>query len=117
MLLDGLRISVVWLVELVLYYGLTSHAADTNNKHPATVSCGGVGEAWNRFSAVQLTGFVVQLTGALLYNGLLPLPRAWTDWLQSDSSQVANSGALTSADPTVLVSKEGARAYGAVEHA
>jgi len=57
-LVDCLRISVVWTVELCLYYGVSSR----------------YGNPWTSYSPLQLVGFILLFVGTLIYNDLLKIP-------------------------------------------
>lgn len=55
----GLRTMVIWVVGMVLYYS----------------SAGEYGEAWNgKTSILELTGFVIFLTGSMLHSKMIELP-------------------------------------------
>ena len=57
-LIDGLRTTVVWIVDLIIFYFVNE----------------AYGEAWNDYSLVQLAGFGLLLLGTLVYNKILRLP-------------------------------------------
>lgn len=52
-ILDNVRLPVVWLVDLLIYYAFTNHAA---------------GEPWTGYSWLQLLGLVALIYGTCIYN-------------------------------------------------
>lgn len=58
-ILEGLRTLCIWAVQLIIYYS----TKDAN-----------IGEQWNRWSFMQLSGFFLLFTSTLLYNKIIRLP-------------------------------------------
>jgi drug/metabolite transporter (DMT)-like permease len=59
-ILVGLRTLCIWAVQIILYYALKNNET--------------VGEEWNRWSFMQLAGFLLLFTGTLMYNKIVRLP-------------------------------------------
>lgn len=57
-LIDSLRTTVVWVVDLFIYYVVSNH----------------YGEQWTDYSFIQLGGFLLLICGTLIYNKVLKLP-------------------------------------------
>ena len=56
--IDASRTICVWVVDLILWYSTK----------------GFVGEAWDKYSWIQVIGFVVLFLGTLIYNGVIKIP-------------------------------------------
>ena len=65
-ILEGLRTSCIWIVQLIIYYSLKDK--DYGHKHPD------VGEPWTIWSYMQLAGFLMLFACSLFYNRILRLP-------------------------------------------
>ncbi|OHT17065.1 hypothetical protein TRFO_41338 [Tritrichomonas foetus] len=65
-ILEGLRTLCIWIVQLIIFYAI--RGKDYGNQHPE------LGEEWNKWSWMQLAGFLLLFTGMLLYNRILELP-------------------------------------------
>jgi drug/metabolite transporter (DMT)-like permease len=64
-ILESMRTMCVWVVQLILFYALRN--SDYGHKHP------GIGERWTMSSYMQLSGFVLLVTGMFVYNRTLEL--------------------------------------------
>eukprot|EP00457_Paulinella_chromatophora_P008099 gb/GEZN01008126.1/.p1 GENE.gb/GEZN01008126.1/~~gb/GEZN01008126.1/.p1 ORF type:complete len:457 (-),score=55.12 gb/GEZN01008126.1/:18-1388(-) len=72
-LMEGFRTLTVWAVELLLFYAFEQHQ---------------YGEAWSRYSWLQLAGFLVMIGGTLVYQGQAVLPCFdYTEWSLGETSQ------------------------------
>jgi drug/metabolite transporter (DMT)-like permease len=65
-MLESLRMLFIWVVGLILYYGLET--TKFGQEHPA------LGETWSMWSWLELAGFGLLATGFFVYNGMLRLP-------------------------------------------
>eukprot|EP00164_Ancoracysta_twista_P002055 GFYU01002707.1.p1 GENE.GFYU01002707.1~~GFYU01002707.1.p1 ORF type:complete len:403 (-),score=130.55 GFYU01002707.1:286-1494(-) len=86
-LIDALRTTVVWVVDLFIYYAVSEK----------------YGEPWGQYSWLQLIGFVMLFTGTLVYNEVLHVPMFRypskdTEYLSLDD----NNGNDTGGDLTPL---------------
>ena len=59
-LIDALRTLSVWLVEIIIFYGI---APDS-----------GYGEGWHQYSWLQVIGFALLVLGTLIYNSIIKFP-------------------------------------------
>ncbi|KJE96561.1 hypothetical protein, variant [Capsaspora owczarzaki ATCC 30864] len=57
-LIDACRTVLVWLVGLVIYYGITDS----------------LGEQWTNYSPLEVAGFLTLVFGTLVYNNIVKLP-------------------------------------------
>ena len=57
-LVDALRTILVWVVDLFIFYFIDKS----------------FGEAWGKYSYIQVIGFVLLLLGTVLYNAVLKVP-------------------------------------------
>ena len=65
-ILEGLRTLCIWVAQLIIHYSLLG--TDYGEAHPS------VGEAWGRWSFMQLSGFLLLFTSTLMYNKIIRLP-------------------------------------------
>ena len=65
-ILEGLRTLCIWIVQLILFYSLRN--TNYGHQHPD------IGEPWNMWSYMQLSGFLLLFTGMLLYNKIIRVP-------------------------------------------
>ncbi|OHT14390.1 hypothetical protein TRFO_43078 [Tritrichomonas foetus] len=66
-ILEGLRTLCIWAVQLIIFYSIRN--SKYGEKHGANL-----GEEWNRWSFMQLSGFLLLFTSTLLYNKIIRLP-------------------------------------------
>lgn len=57
-LIDACRTVVVWTVDLFVHYAVASE----------------YGEAWTKYSFIQVAGFALLVLGTILYNGIVHIP-------------------------------------------
>jgi drug/metabolite transporter (DMT)-like permease len=62
-LISVMRVGILWMVELVLYYTLSDQYLANQ-----------LGEPWTRYSALKLVGFVIVLFSTLLYDEDIKIP-------------------------------------------
>jgi hypothetical protein len=63
-LISVLRVGILWVVELVLFYSLSDSLFGKQ-----------LGEPWTRYSALKLVGFLIVLFSTLLYDEDIRIPR------------------------------------------
>eukprot|EP00767_Chilomastix_cuspidata_P001282 gnl/Chilomastix_cuspidata/142.p2 GENE.gnl/Chilomastix_cuspidata/142~~gnl/Chilomastix_cuspidata/142.p2 ORF type:complete len:476 (+),score=243.61 gnl/Chilomastix_cuspidata/142:1373-2800(+) len=72
-ILEALRALTVWIFSMLEYYisyGLASRSKETNPDWKLNV----FGDSWEKYSWVQLIGFVLLAIGSLIFNGNIKLP-------------------------------------------
>jgi len=82
-ILEGLRTLCIWVVELILFYCQSAHPD--------------LGEEWNIWSWMQLSGFLLLFTGMLLYNRIIQVPIF---------KYPPKAGEIQQIDPEPLISNE-----------
>jgi len=74
-ILEALRTLCIWIADLVIFYGIKWE---------------GHGEQWTKWSPLQAVGFVILITGNLVYNKILKLP--WLDYTRAPYKSRAKFG-------------------------
>jgi len=89
-ILEGLRTLCIWVVQLFLFYYLKNKPY--GREHPD------IGEAWTKWSYMQLAGFALLFTGMLIYNKIIKL--SWFKYPEEPAkkSQVINDEPLIAKD-------------------
>lgn len=65
-IVESLRTLFIWAVQLILFYSM--EGSELGNHHPD------LGEEWNKWSWMELSGFLMLFTGTLTYNKIIYLP-------------------------------------------
>lgn len=65
-ILEGLRTLCIWVVQLIIFYSIQN--TKYGHEHPT------LGEEWNIWSWMQLSGFLLLFTGMLVYNRIIEVP-------------------------------------------
>jgi hypothetical protein len=73
-IIESLRTLCIWIVQLILHYALAE--SEYGKRHPD------IGEEWSIWSWMELSGFVLLITGLFIYNHVVQLP-----WLDSGGEQ------------------------------